>query len=112
MCDPDPTMHVVYIYCSVIKENLVGTQYLPLLRVVATNGRHGRMIHVAFDNPQYIQVAYDRISSIKLTLCNDQGNPSSSRLVKPSVGCISDQNIVLLDERDCEHGGGTEKLRA
>ena len=75
MCDPDPSMHVIYIYCSVIKENLVGAQYSPLLRVVPTNGRHGRIIHVSFDNPQYIEVTYDRISSIKLTLCNDQGEP-------------------------------------
>ena len=72
MCDPDQSMHVVYVYCSVIKENLVGAQYLPLLRVVPINDRHGRIIHVSFDNPQYIEVAYDRISSIKLTLCNDQ----------------------------------------
>ena len=75
MCDPDQTMHAVYVYCSVIKESLVGTQFMPLLRVVPMVGSHGRMIHVSFDNPQYIEVAFDRISSIKLTLCNDQGEP-------------------------------------
>ena len=75
MCDPDPTMHADYVYCSVVQENLVGGQFLPLLRVVPTSGRHGRIIHVAFDSPQCIEVAYDRISSIKWTLCNDQGEP-------------------------------------
>ena len=43
-----------------------------------------------------------------------KGNSSNSRLAKPSVGCISDQNIVLLGESDCEHGagGGGDELRA
>ena len=45
MSDPDPMMHADYVYCSVIKENLVGAQYLPLLQVVPTNGRHGRIIY-------------------------------------------------------------------
>ncbi len=75
MCDTDPTMHAVFCYCSVIKESLVGVDYLPLLRLIPTTGQHGTMIHLTFDNPFYVDVAYDRISSIRLTLCNDQGEP-------------------------------------
>ena len=75
MCDPYPTMHALYLYCSVIKESLVGTQFMPLLCIVPTVGSHGRMIHMSFDNPQYIKVAFDRISSIKVMLGNDQGEP-------------------------------------
>ena len=68
-------MHAVYVYCSVIKEGLVGMQFMRLLRVVPTVGSQGRMIHLSFDNPQHTKVEFNRISSIKLTLCNDWGEP-------------------------------------
>ena len=38
MCDLDPTMHALYVNSSVIKKSLVGTQFMPLLRVVPTGG--------------------------------------------------------------------------
>ena len=68
-------MHAVFVYCSVIRENLVGTKYMRLLRIVPTHEHRRKMIHVAFQNPQYVEVAFDRISSIRLTLCNDQVEP-------------------------------------
>ena len=73
MCDPNPTSHAVFVYCSIIQESLLGMQYARLLRMVPTRGEHGKTLHFAFDKPLFVEIPYDRISSIRLTLCDDQG---------------------------------------
>lgn len=67
------SMQNIYVYSNVVKETLVGNGYYPLLRIINTEGEHGENIHKSFLNPFYHQVSLDRFNSIKITLCDDQG---------------------------------------
>lgn len=74
--DVHATMHNIFVYTNIVKETLVGKGYCPLLRIVPTDkGEHGNNVHMTFINPFYHELALDRISSIRITLCDDQGQP-------------------------------------
>lgn len=75
IADIHAAMHNIYIYSSIVKETLVGNDWHPLLRIVPSEGEHGRNIHMSFQKPYYLEVALDRISSIRIILCDDQATP-------------------------------------
>ena len=73
--DVHASMHNIFIYTNIVKETLVGNGYYPLLRIITTAGEHGMNTSQNFLKPYYHEVAFDRLSSIRLTLCDDQSKP-------------------------------------
>ena len=86
VADIHATMHNIYVYTNIVKETLVGNNYYNLLRIVPTQGSHGSIIHISFLNPFYLEIAQDRICSIRITLCDDLGQPVRFQFGK--VVCI------------------------
>lgn len=71
--DIHASMHNIYVYTNIVTETLVGNAYSPLLRIIKTDGEHGSDLHKSFLDPYYHEIAFDRISSIRISLCDDQG---------------------------------------
>ena len=73
--DIQAMMHNFYVYCSCIKDNLVGDKYVPLLRTVNVDGSDGDFIHKVYENPHYLPLAADFTEHIEIKLATDQGTP-------------------------------------
>ena len=74
MHDIHAVLHNLYVYLNIVKHILVGNEYFPLLRIIDTSRRHGSNVYKSFQNPFYVELKYDRIASIRLSLCDDQGD--------------------------------------
>lgn len=64
----------LYIYCNVVQPQIVGDVYAPLLRTVAIPvvGR-GHIIQKTYDQPHYVPVSTDELSTIEINIKDDTG---------------------------------------
>ena len=76
----------LYMYSNIVKHTLVGNEYFPLLRIIDASGQHGSNVYKSFQNPFYMELKYDRIASIRISLCDDQGD--IVKLTSGKVICI------------------------
>ena len=69
-------MHQLFVYGNIVEPQLVGDVYAPLLQTVALATNIKRGAHqetVAFDNPHYVPVITDEISTIEINIKRDSG---------------------------------------
>ena len=64
----------IYLYCDVIEHRTVGGTLAPLLGVVAAEGKSGAYVAKRYENIQYHPVMKKNISTIHISLRDDQGN--------------------------------------
>ena len=63
----------MYIYCDIIKYQIVGDIEAPLFGVLPVQGRDGEQIYWGFNPPYYIPVNTDSLRSFEIRICNDMG---------------------------------------
>ena len=67
--------HNLFIYTNIIKETLVGNQYVPLLRTVPTLEKNrNTYVSVQFTNFHYIPLVSNYIKQITIDIRDDQGD--------------------------------------
>lgn len=67
-------LYNLYLYTNIVKENLVGDRYVPLLRTINVQGEDGDYVHKIFESPHYLPLASDFIENIEIRLTDDQGD--------------------------------------
>ena len=63
----------MYIYCNMVEPSLVGTDYVPLLNIVALEDEHGKYLSKEFLSPHYVRLQTGFIPNIEIKLCDDTG---------------------------------------
>ena len=86
MPDIHAVLHNLYVYSNIVKHTLVGNEYFPLLRIIDARGQHGGNVYKSFQNPFYVEAKYDRIASIHISLCDNQGD--IVKLTSGKIICI------------------------
>lgn len=61
----------MYIYCSVIEDQIVGNMVAPLLRIVDVQGDFKQIINRTFDSPHYVPVLQKDINRIEMNIKDD-----------------------------------------
>ena len=64
----------MYIYCDLIKYQMVGDTQAPLLGVLPVQGSYGEQIFWGFNPPYYIPLNKQHIDSITIRICTDTGD--------------------------------------
>lgn len=71
--DINANLHSLYVYTNIVQDTLVGTSYVPLLRIVNVSGKYQSQIDKIFNNPFYIDILHNKIKTIEISICDDQG---------------------------------------
>lgn len=64
----------IYLYCDVVRYNIVGDTLAPLLRVVQIRGKAGEYVSATYDPPYYKPLSKFRFDTIEVALRNDAGD--------------------------------------
>ena len=68
--------HNLFIYTNIVKDTLVGDQFVPLLRIIATKETNrGKYVSRNFTKPFYLPLSTNYIKNIHVLIRNDQGLP-------------------------------------
>ncbi len=68
-------LHSMYIYTNIIERQIVGDSLVPLLRICGINNDdQGKNVSIKFNNPRYLPVNANNISSIHVNLRNEYGD--------------------------------------
>lgn len=63
----------LFVYCDVVRPQIVGNVLTPLLRVVSLQGSHGDIVNQMYDNPHYVPVLRKEFSTIEININDDRG---------------------------------------
>ena len=69
------SIYSIFVYCNIIKDQHVGHQNVPLLRVVPLSAMPGKVVNVNFENLHYCPLNTSHIPKIKIFLHDDAGAP-------------------------------------
>lgn len=72
--DMSAGLYSLYLYCSIVAPQLVGTGEYPLLQVVNISGTYGEYVEKEYTNPQYVPVLQKQFDRIEINIKNDSGN--------------------------------------
>jgi len=75
-----------YVYCDLVRHQLVGNELAPLLRIVAPSGKRGDTISKTFHRPFYVPVSKGYISSVEIKITNEERIPI--KFISGKVVCI------------------------
>lgn len=65
--------HLFYVYSDIVKETLVGNNYLPLLCIINnTERKSDSHVEKTFINPSYTDVLKNVIKNIKISICDEK----------------------------------------
>jgi hypothetical protein len=68
-----PPTHA-YVYCDIVKSNIVGDTFAPLLRIVNMTGNNGQaMTTIVFNTLYYMAVGKREFQTIEINIRDDQG---------------------------------------
>jgi hypothetical protein len=65
---------LLYVYCDVASQSVVGDDRASLLRVCNVSGKHGGVVHVTYEQPHYVPVGRRDFDAIKITINNELGD--------------------------------------
>lgn len=65
----------LFCYSGIVKHQVVGDAYAPLLRIVDVKGTYGDVITQHFNPPYYLPVAKNHIENISVEIKTDQNQP-------------------------------------
>lgn len=63
----------MFIYSDIVQPQIVGSELVPLLRVVNLSGNESEVITSTFQNPYYLPLARNVFDTISIILCNEFG---------------------------------------
>lgn len=66
-------LYMLYIYCNILEEQIVGNTMVPLLKIVPVEGVHGENITREYINPQYVPVFMTHFSDLEIDIRDDTG---------------------------------------
>ena len=66
-------MYSLYVYCDLVKAQLIGDTQVPLLRIVPIEGHHGDLITRTYQSPQYLPVSRKVFESVEIDIKDDTG---------------------------------------
>ena len=75
--DVNAGLYSLYVYCDIVEAQLVGDTEVPLLRIVAVEGKHGDMVTKTFQNPQYLPLAQKHFNTVEINIKTDTGEKVS-----------------------------------
>ncbi|KAF0039346.1 hypothetical protein F2P81_007581 [Scophthalmus maximus] len=81
----------LYCYSDIVRHQLVGDAYAPLLRTVPIQGKFGNIITQSFSPAYYLPVAKKHVENIHIEIKTDQNQPVHFTYGKCNVSCISDR---------------------
>ena len=88
--DMSNSLNHLYIYCDILKPQIVGNVLAPLLQIVSIQGTYTDVINRLYITPHYIPVLKKSFAIIEINIKDDQGRP-----IKFEYG----KNIVKLHFR-------------
>jgi hypothetical protein len=68
------TIHSLYVYSDIVKEQRVGDTMAPLLEIIPVRGVPGNRIHFSVNPLTYLPVNRDYIDSINIVIMDEYGN--------------------------------------
>ena len=82
--------YALYIYCTIVENQIVGNYRVPLLRTVHVQGKHGDICEKIFHSPHYVPVVAKEFDTLEIDIKGDTGQ---------SVVFISGKVVVKLHFR-------------
>ena len=82
--------YALYIYCTIVENQIVGNYRVPLLRTVHVQGKHGDICEKIFHSPHYVPIVTKEFDTLELDIKGDTGQ---------SVVFISGKVVVKLHFR-------------
>ncbi len=74
----------IYVYCDLVKNQMVGDSLAPLLRVVPVEGKQDQVVCRTYPNPHYLPLQKTEFDSVEISIKDDQNRPvpfSSGKVV-------------------------------
>jgi hypothetical protein len=72
--DIDRGFHAMYVYCSIIKNCIVGDITAQLLKVVPKQGKHGEVVSLSFNNIQFHEIECSSVNEVTMHITMDNGD--------------------------------------
>lgn len=66
--------YALYVYCTLVENQIVGDHRVPLLRTVHVEGEHGEIREKIFPSPHYVAVAGSEFETIEIDIKDDRNN--------------------------------------
>lgn len=77
--------NTLFVYTDIVRHQIVGDYYVPLLRCVPIRGVNSEFVTLTFDKPHYIPVNKDHANTISVEIKTDQNRNVSFRFGKVIV---------------------------
>ena len=66
-------LYSLYLYCSIVAPQLVGTSESSLLQVVNITGNFGEYVSKGYNNPHYVSILQKQFDRIEINIKDDVG---------------------------------------
>ena len=73
--DVNRGLNFMYVYCDVASDSVVGDTRASLLRVCNVSGKHGQVVHIAYERPHYVPVGRREFGTVGISINNEAGDP-------------------------------------
>jgi len=73
--DLDSGNHSIYVYCDILESIVVGDSLSPLLRIVDTTGKNGKLVHRFYDKTIYVPLQKKNFDTLELDIRSDLAEP-------------------------------------
>lgn len=70
-------MSGLFVYCNLLQSRVVGDAFVPLLRMVSADGKHGTIQHREFIHVHYVPLQVKSFNTINIYINDDIGKPVS-----------------------------------
>jgi len=88
-------LHLVYVYCNLLEQVLVGDTKASLLRIIdRTSPEKSNVTHVTFNPVQYVPLQKKHFDTIAIKLATDGGE---------RVPFVAGKSIFIIEFRRCAH---------
>lgn len=74
VADVNRGMKTFFVHSDIVESQLVGDQYVPLLRTISVKGKNGEMITKSFTNIHYMRIQRSTFQEIELHITSDTGH--------------------------------------
>ena len=71
--DKNLDLNTMYVYCDLVRHNLLGDSSVPLLRVVHIRGKHGSYVSRAYENIMYQPMRRAEVQTVEIDIRDDTG---------------------------------------
>ena len=75
--DVNRGLRSLFIHCDIVQPQLVGDQYVPLLRTVAVRGQTGDVVAESFSNIHYMSIERSTFQEIEIHITDDMGQKTT-----------------------------------